>query len=164
MTISKFLPWFHGLLLTVLDEFPRIPRRSHYPDLGSGLTLQCTPPRSNPSAEIFWVAGTSHDTFSRVNITDRISQDPFGKRLFTSWYEWNSFWMPYNFMDVFKVVPDGYPRYPDIHEWMPSSVWFGKAYMSALRSSRPLETFHHLRSCQKSSPSYKFNSLNFDSE
>ncbi len=52
-----------------------------------------------------------------------------------------------------------------------------QAYKAVLRSSRPLDTFHHLQSSiairffikaapgyQKSSPSYKFNSLNFDSE
>ncbi len=36
---------------------------------------------------------------------------------------------------------------------MPSIVWFGQAYIAALRSC-----------CQISSPSYQFNSLNFDSE
>ncbi len=41
---------------------------------------------------------------------------------------------------------------------MPSSAWFGQAYRAALWSFRPLH------SCQKSSPSYQFNSLNFDSK
>ncbi len=47
---------------------------------------------------------------------------------------------------------------------MPSSVWFGQAYGAALRSFRPLDSINAAPGCQKSSPSYQFNSLNFDSK
>lgn len=73
-----------NLRLGVLEAFPKRSVRRNYPQIGSSLTLRCTPPTSFPHPNIFWAVITADNRFSPVDYTDRVTIDPIGNLHFVN--------------------------------------------------------------------------------
>ena len=82
MVTLRLVHFITFLFLLVLDQFQPSETKTHYPDLGTSLTLGCTPPRSYPPAEIFWATFSRLESLRPIDLTDRISIDPDGKILY----------------------------------------------------------------------------------
>ena len=67
------------LVCVVLGWFPVRRTTINRPQVGSSLTLTCTPPTSFPHAIIYWAFLTSDNRIIPVNYTDRVTIDPVGK-------------------------------------------------------------------------------------
>ena len=66
------------MLHAVLEAFPQKSVKINRPQIGSSLTLRCTPPTSFPHAEIFWAMSIYGMRFQPVDYTDRVTIDPIG--------------------------------------------------------------------------------------
>ena len=62
----------------VLEPFPSARRTHNTPEIGSSLTLRCTPPTCFPHPKIFWAVITSDNRFSPVDYSERVTIDPIG--------------------------------------------------------------------------------------
>lgn len=61
-----------------LEPFITTSTINHRPRLGASLTLRCIPPKSFPKADVFWATIVAGQTFTPIDLTDRLTMDPEG--------------------------------------------------------------------------------------
>ncbi|XP_053377486.1 neuroglian-like isoform X2 [Mercenaria mercenaria] len=68
----------------ILKKFVYVPKTTHRVKAGKALTLPCTPPQSNPPADVYWVYRSRDGRWEAVNFNKRVTMDFEGRLRFTN--------------------------------------------------------------------------------